>query len=78
MANAFELYLLCREVQFITLRLEKDKGRKVVNNIAPFVVGFAQLPEPGGVLDQGVWMLGMFEAFRSGENANAIERLNKS
>jgi len=55
--------------------LEKDKGRKVENKMAALVTGFTYLPEEGGILDQGVWTMSMFDAFRSGENTAAMKRL---
>lgn len=71
------MYLLCRDVQYVTMRIEKDKGRRVENKVSPMVVGFSHFPEPGGALDQGHWMMSMFESFRQGENASGMKRLNK-
>lgn len=75
LARAFELYLTCRTVQLFHLRVEKDKGRKVENKIVEFVTGYGQLPESGGVLDQPVWLMSIFDDFRNGENAAAAKNL---
>ena len=40
-----------------------------------YVTGFSQLPCAGGVEDQPVWLMTMFEHFRSGENAVAAKNL---
>lgn len=55
--------------------MEKDKGRKVENKIVEFVTGYGQLPESGGVLDQPVWLMSIFDDFRNGENAAAAKNL---
>lgn len=57
------------------MRVEKDRGRKVENKLTEFVTGYAQLPEAGGVLDQPVWLMAIFDQFRSGENAVAAKTL---
>ncbi len=75
LARAFSLYLDCRTTQLFHLRVEKDKGRKAENKIVEFVTGYSQLPEAGGMLDQPVWLLAIFDYFRSGENAAAAKNL---
>lgn len=57
------------------LRVEKNKGKSVENKITEFVTGYSQLPEAGGVLDQTVWLMAMFDQFRAGENATAAKTL---
>lgn len=75
LARAFDTYLTCRQVQLFHLRVEKDKGKRVENKITEFVTGYSQLPEAGGVLDQPVWLMAIFDHFRAGENANAAKTL---
>jgi hypothetical protein len=65
--------LLCRTVQLFHIKVEKQ--RKVEHKITEFVTGFSQLPEAGGALDQPVWLMEMFDQFRSGENATAAKAL---
>jgi len=72
-AQAFDLYLECRELQFIHMKLQKNK--KVEHKVVQQVVGFHHLPEPGGLLDQPCWTMSMFSIFRSGENAGAAKAL---
>lgn len=72
-ARAFQLYLECRELNFVHMSLNKDKGKKVEHKIIPFVSGWSYLPESGGVLDQGVWTMAMFETFRMAENVGVKE-----
>lgn len=57
------------------MRVEKDKGRRVENKVVEFVTGYSQLPEAGGVLDQPVWLMAIFDKFRDGENATAAKNL---
>lgn len=66
---------MCRLVQVVNVELRKDRGRKVEHKSASVVVGFAQLPDEGGMLDQGVWLMSMFEQFRNGENTSASKKL---
>lgn len=75
MARAFGIYLDCRTVQLFHLRVEKNKGKQVENKIVEFVTGYSQLPDAGGVLDQPVWLMAMFDHFRNGENATASKNL---
>jgi hypothetical protein len=58
------------------MRVEKNRGKTVENRMTEFVTGFTQLPEAGGVLDQPVWLMSMFDQFRSGENAVAAKTLS--
>jgi len=76
LARAFELYLQCRTVQLFHIRVEKDRGKRVENKVTEFVTGYSQLPEAGGVLDQPVWVMAVFEQFRAGENAVAAKTLS--
>lgn len=55
--------------------MEKNKGKQVENKIVEFVTGYSQLPEAGGVLDQPVWLMAIFDQFRNGENATASKNL---
>jgi hypothetical protein len=57
------------------MKVEKDRGRKVENKVTEFVTGYSQLPEAGGVLDQPVWLMEIFDRFRAGENAVAVKTL---
>ena len=57
------------------MRVEKNKGRNVENKVVEFVTGYSQLPEAGGVLDQPVWLMAIFDKFRDGENATAAKNL---
>lgn len=52
-----------------------EKNKKVEHKITEFVTGFSVLPEAGGVLDQSVWLMEMFDHFKSGENAVAAKAL---
>jgi hypothetical protein len=76
LARAFELYLTCRSVQLFHIRVEKDKGRRVENKVTEFVTGYSVLPEAGGVLDQPVWLMAIFDFFKAGENAVAAKTLS--
>lgn len=58
------------------MKVEKNRGKQIENKLTEFVTGFSQLPEAGGVLDQQVWLMAMFEQFRSGENAVAAKTLS--
>ena len=75
MARAYDIYTTCRTVQLFHMRVEKDKGKKVENKVTEYVTGYAQLPEAGGVLDQSVWLMAMFDHFRTGENNAAAAKL---
>ena len=55
------------------MEVAKDKGKKVEHKIMPFVSGWSALPEPGGMLDQPVWTMALFNIFRSGENVGVKE-----
>lgn len=76
MARAFELYLSCRTVQLFHIRVEKDRGKRVENRVTEFVTGYSVLPEAGGVLDQPVWVMAIFDQFKAGENAVASKTLS--
>jgi hypothetical protein len=58
------------------MKVEKNRGKTVEHKITEFVTGFSQLPEAGGALDQPVWLMAIFEQFRSGENAVAAKTLS--
>jgi hypothetical protein len=58
------------------MKVEKNRGKTIENKLTEFVTGFSQLPEAGGMLDQPVWLMAMFEHFRSGENAVAAKTLS--
>jgi hypothetical protein len=58
------------------MKVEKNRGKQIENKLTEFVTGFSQLPDAGGVLDQSVWIMAMFEQFRSGENAVAAKTLS--
>jgi hypothetical protein len=58
------------------MKVEKNRGKQIENKLTEFVTGFSQLPDAGGVLDQSVWIMAMFEHFRSGENAVAAKTLS--
>lgn len=64
---------MCRQLNFVHVEVTKERGKKVEHKIMPFVSGWSQLPEPGGVLDQGVWTMAMFETFRAAENKGVHE-----
>lgn len=55
------------------MELTKERGKKVEHKFLPFVSGWSHLPEPGGVLDQGVWTMAMFQTFRRAENTAVME-----
>jgi len=59
------------------MRVEKNRGKTVENRTVEFVTGYSQLPVAGGVLDQPVWLMEMFDHFRNGENAAASKTLSK-
>jgi hypothetical protein len=58
------------------MSVEKDRGRRVEHKMAEFVTGYSQLPDAGGILDQPVWMMAIFDHFRSGENAVTAKTLS--
>ena len=69
MARAYdELYLKCRSTQFVHITIEK-RGGKVDHKFLEYTTGYAHLPDTGGVLDQSVWLMGMFDHFRQGDAA---------
>lgn len=74
-ASAFALYLECRSLAFVHVPLNKDKGKKIEHKILQFSDGYATLPEPGGLLDQPVWLMALFQTFRRGENHGMKETL---
>lgn len=65
--------MLCRTVQLFHISFEKNK--KTEHRITEFVTGFSQLPVAGGMLDQPVWLMAIFDQFRAGENAVANKAL---
>ena len=67
--------MMCRQVQLFHMSIEKQK--KVEHKVLEFVTGYSVLPEAGGVLDQSVWLMDIFDQFRAGENAVAMKTLNK-
>ena len=64
---------MCRSVQLFHIKIEKE--RRVEHKIVEFVTGYSVLPEAGGVLDQPVWLMDMFDQFRAGENSVAVKAL---
>lgn len=72
-ARAHDLYLSCRTISHVHIPLNKDRGRKVEHKVLPFVSGWSALPEEGGMLDQPVWTMAMFNIFRAAENAGVKE-----
>ena len=52
-----------------------EKRGKTEHKMTEFVTGFAQLPDAGGVLDQSIWLMEIFDQFKAGENAVAIKAL---
>lgn len=64
---------MCRTVQLFHFKVEK--GKRADHKITEFVTGYSQLPEAGGALDQPVWLMDIFDQFRSGENAVAAKAL---
>ena len=74
-ASCFALYLECRSLTYVHVPINKDKGKKVEHKILQFANGWSHLPDPGGVLDQGVWTMAMFQTFRRGENLGVKEEL---
>jgi len=72
-ARCLALYLECRQINHVHVELKKNRGKSVEHKIMPFVTGWSALPEPGGVLDQGVWTMAMFEIFRRAENEGVKE-----
>jgi len=74
-ARAFDTYLECRSLQLFHVKIEKDGGKRVDNRITEYVTGYSQLPVAGGMLDQPVWLMAMFDRFRDGENAVAAKTL---
>jgi hypothetical protein len=64
---------MCRTVQLFSIEVEKNKRTEL--RMTEFVTGFSLLPDAGGVDDQSVWTMAMFEHFRSGENAVASKNL---
>lgn len=72
-ARCFELYLQCRELTFVHIPLNKDRGKKVEHKVLPLVSGWSALPVEGGMLDQPVWTMAMFDNFRRAENIGVKE-----
>ena len=64
---------MCRTVQLFSVEVEKNKRTEI--RMTEFVTGFSLLPEAGGVDDQSVWTMAIFESFRAGENAIAAKNL---
>lgn len=59
------------------MEVQKDKGRKVEHKVVPFTTGYAQLPWRGGMEDQPLWTMSMFDQFMAGERAAAYKQLSK-
>jgi len=72
-ARAFDLYLACRSLSFVHIPINKDRGKKIEHKVLPFVSGWSALPEQGGMLEQPVWTMTMFNIFRSAENLGVKE-----
>lgn len=72
-AKAFSLYLSCRSLSHVHIPLNKDKGKRVEHKVLPMVSGWSALPEEGGMLDQPVWTMAMFNIFRAAENVGVKE-----
>lgn len=66
-AQAYQLYLICREQTVIVYSESKGKD-KTVQKMRPYTVGFAQLPADGGMLDQPHRLLSFFESFLEGDH----------
>jgi hypothetical protein len=55
---------------------KKESKNRAEDRFVEVTTGLAQLPEAGGVLDQPVWLMEIFDYFRSGEAA-AVEKALK-
>lgn len=73
-AHCFDLYLSCRQIAPVVMEKSENRGKKVERKIVPLVAGWSVLPEPGGVLDQGVWTMAMFDIFRRAEMEGVREK----
>lgn len=76
-AEAFALYLMCRQHQVFSLEVSRDGGKRTEKRIARFPVGYHSLPEAGGILDQSNWLIDMFEHFKAGEQTAANKTLSR-
>lgn len=60
------------------MEVSKEKGKRTEHRIVRFTTGFHHLPDEGGVMDQPVWTMAMFELFKEGENRAAMTELTKN
>ena len=65
----------CRSVQLFHMSIERKS--KTDHKVVEFVNGYSTLPEAGGMLDQSVWLMEIFDQFRAGENAVAFKQISK-
>jgi len=65
-ADAFALYLLCREQHVVAYQKQKGKDT-TVQKLVPFTMGLQNLPFEGGMLDQPHRLLTFFEMFMLGD-----------
>lgn len=72
----WEEYILCRQQEILVFR-RPEKGNKERQITAIWTTGFAQLPDAGGVRDQGFLTIRVFSAFLEGERQGQLRRMQK-
>lgn len=72
-ARTYSLYVQCRGISLLHVQVPQNK--KVRHEIVSWPTGFHTLPESGGLLDQDLTTMLLFDAFLAGERQAAIKRM---
>jgi hypothetical protein len=80
LADAWEIYTLCRHQEIITVEKTKQSAKGTVKNVQylPKTLGYRVLPWDGGVLDQPHALMSIFASFQMGEGDAFVQRLQSS
>jgi hypothetical protein len=78
-AQAYSLYTMCRQQTMFTATKSKGQGKdaRTIQYVLPYPSGYAQLPDPGGMLDQPYRLMEFFALFMRAERHVIAETLSK-
>lgn len=73
-ADAYQLYLTCRNQELFEYEFERAK--KPMRLILHYTTGLTVLPYEGGVMDQPERLMALFEQFLAGDEQGFYWRMN--
>lgn len=60
------------------MQIEKPMGKRGTKfDFVPWPMGYALLPDPGGLLDQDAYTMILFDRFLAGERHSAAKKVSK-